>query len=127
MRWRNLPASATASPIVPGQVYEVSVSLWNTSYIFNKGHSIRVAISSSNFPRYSANPNNGAPLSRPDVAKVVARNNLHIASAMPSRLVLPVVDMKTQLPPFPVLSDQLMGTEEGVKEMIKMFSTQWML
>lgn len=44
-------------PMKPGQVYEMRVNLWDTSYVFNKGHKIRIAVSSSNFPRFSANRN----------------------------------------------------------------------
>ena len=44
-------------------IYEVSIDLWSSCYVFNKGHRIRVDISSSNYPRFSANPNNGLPLS----------------------------------------------------------------
>ena len=45
----------------PGQVYELNVDLWSTSLVFNKGHRIRVAVSSSNSPRFEANPNTGRP------------------------------------------------------------------
>jgi putative CocE/NonD family hydrolase len=42
-----------------GQVYKFEISLWSTSNLFRKGHRIRVAISSSNFPRFDRNPNTG--------------------------------------------------------------------
>src|SRR5262249_24123432 len=35
----------------PGKVYELAIDLWSTSLVFNKGHKIRVAVSSSNAPR----------------------------------------------------------------------------
>lgn len=40
----------------PGQVYELTVDLWSTSLVFNKGHRIRVAVSSSNSPRFEPHP-----------------------------------------------------------------------
>ncbi|UCD13709.1 MAG: CocE/NonD family hydrolase, partial [Thermoplasmatales archaeon] len=40
-----------------GEIYEVEVDLWSTSYVWNNGHKIRVAISSSNYPRFLNNPN----------------------------------------------------------------------
>ena len=46
------------------QVEEVTVSLWNTSYVFNRGHRIRVTVTSSNSPRFSTNDNRGLPLAR---------------------------------------------------------------
>lgn len=30
-------------PMVPGTVYEVTLSLWNTSYVFNVGHKVHRA------------------------------------------------------------------------------------
>jgi predicted acyl esterase len=57
--------------------------------VFNKGHRIRVAVSSSNSPRYEANPNTGKPF-RADKETRVAKNTLHLAAKSPSRIVLPV-------------------------------------
>jgi putative CocE/NonD family hydrolase len=70
-------------------VYEVEVDLWSTSLVFNKGHRIRVAVSSSNSPRFEANPNTGRPF-RADKETRVARNTLHLSLKYPSRVVLPV-------------------------------------
>ncbi|NHJ49749.1 MAG: CocE/NonD family hydrolase [Asgard group archaeon] len=58
--------------LTPGEKVEVDINLWSTSYVFNPGHKIRVAISSSNYPRFSANPNNGAP--------IFTNNDTHIAN-----------------------------------------------
>ena len=43
----------------PGQIYEISVDLWATSNVFLSGHSLRLEISSSNFPRFDRNLNTG--------------------------------------------------------------------
>jgi len=43
----------------PDQVYELTIDLWATSYVFKEGHRLRVEISSSNFNRYDRNPNTG--------------------------------------------------------------------
>jgi predicted acyl esterase len=76
----------------PGQVYELNVDLWSTSLVFNKGHRIRIAVSSSNSPRFEANPNTGKPF-RADKETRVAHNTLHLSAKYPSRILLPVVDM----------------------------------
>lgn len=73
----------------PGQVYELNVDLWSTSLVFNKGHRIRVAVSSSNSPRFEANPNTGKPF-RADKETRVARNTVHLSAKHASRIVLPV-------------------------------------
>lgn len=62
MRWRDGPMAQSPSLMTPGTVYNVTVSLGPTSYVFNPLHRIRVTVASSNFPRFSANPNNGKPL-----------------------------------------------------------------
>ena len=76
-------------PLVAGEVYELEVDLWSTSLIFNKGHQIRVAVSSSNSPRFEPNPNTGDP--HPISGKTrIATNSLHISNNHPSRIVLPI-------------------------------------
>jgi hypothetical protein len=72
-----------------GMVYRFEIDLASTSVIFNKGHRIRVAISSSNFPRFDANPNTGAQ-SWEEKNPVVAQNTLYHDSAHPSHILLPV-------------------------------------
>jgi putative CocE/NonD family hydrolase len=79
----------------PGQVYEVEIDLWSTSYVFNTGHQIRVAISSSNHPRFDVNPNTGLPWD-PDwetsQAPIVATNTIHTGPTYSSCLLLPVIE-----------------------------------
>jgi putative CocE/NonD family hydrolase len=75
----------------PGKVYELTVDLWSTSIVFNRGHRIRVAVSSSNFPRFDPNPNTGRPF-RADDRTRVATNTLHLSRRHPSHIVLPVYD-----------------------------------
>jgi uncharacterized protein len=72
-----------------GKVYEVEVDLWSTSIIFNKGHRIRVAVSSSNSPRFEPNPNTGDP--HPVDGKLrVANNTVHLSKDHPSHILLPL-------------------------------------
>lgn len=75
----------------PGDVYALEVDLWSTSIVFNAGHRIRLAVSSSNYPRFEPNPNTaGGPGSGSDPA--VARNSVHLGGeAHASRVILPVV------------------------------------
>lgn len=72
-----------------GEVVEIPVDLWSTSLVFNKGHRIRIAVSSSNFPRFDPNPNTGHGF-RQDQEKRVATNTLHISKAHASHIVLPI-------------------------------------
>jgi hypothetical protein len=78
----------------PGEVYELTVDLWCTSVVFDRGHKIRVAVSSSNFPRFDPNPNTGRPFRADDQTRV-ATNTLHVSRRYPSHIVLPVYDGPT--------------------------------
>ncbi len=73
-----------------GKVYQIPVDLWSTSLIFNKGHRIRISISSSNFPRFEPNPNTGNPFIINDPDTRVAHNTIHLSSRSPSYITLPV-------------------------------------
>ncbi|NQT17130.1 MAG: CocE/NonD family hydrolase, partial [Planctomycetes bacterium] len=70
-----------------GNVYELKVDLWSTSLVFNRGHRVRVAVSSSNFPRFDPNPNTGEPW-MPDCETRVATNTLHVSQRHPSHIIL---------------------------------------
>jgi putative CocE/NonD family hydrolase len=91
LRARFHKSFETETFLVPGQVYELNVDLWSTSLVFNKGHRIRVAVSSSNSPRFEANPNTGKPF-RADSETRVAKNTLHLSAQHPSQIVLPVAE-----------------------------------
>ena len=73
----------------PNQVYELTVDLWSTSLVFNSGHRIRVAVSSSNAPRFDPNPNTGHAF-RADAETRVATNTIYLAPGQASHIVLPV-------------------------------------
>jgi len=88
MRWRE--DTFEPSWMTPGEVYQVIVDLWSTSYIFNIGHSVRVDISSSNYPRFSANYNNGNLLNQTGTP-ITAANSIYYGGAYQSGIVLPIV------------------------------------
>lgn len=57
MRWRD--SDAVPSLMQPGKPYVITIKLWPLCYTWNVGHRLRIAVTSSNAPRYSPNPNNG--------------------------------------------------------------------
>ena len=83
--------NAEPSPIDPGEVYQFNIDLWATSYTLPAGHRIRLEISSSNFPRFSRNLNNGEPFGMSDRIEV-AKQTIHHSAQYPSRLLLPVMN-----------------------------------
>jgi putative CocE/NonD family hydrolase len=68
----------------------VDVSLGATSMVFQRGHRVKVHISSSNFPRFDVNPNTGGSVLR-EAVTVVAHQRLKLGGATASRVVLPIV------------------------------------
>ena len=75
-----------------GVEYEVDLNLWNTSYVFSSGHEVGVIITSSNYPRFSNNQNNGRVMSDPDqnVDPIIATNTI-----LPGSFVeLPLVELR---------------------------------
>ncbi|HHH75710.1 MAG TPA: CocE/NonD family hydrolase, partial [Phycisphaerae bacterium] len=81
--------------LAKGQVYEVTVDCWSTSIIFNKSHRIRVAVTSSNYPRFDINPGTGKVFKVGD-ATVKQTNTIHCSATMPSQIILPVVRKPTE-------------------------------
>ncbi len=75
--------------MIPGEVVECEVDLWSTALCFNRGHRLRLAVSSSNYPRFDPNPNTGHAF-RSDNEVRVARNTIHNSSEYPSCLMLPL-------------------------------------
>jgi len=76
-----------------GQVYQITVDLWATSNVFLKGHSLRLEISSSNFPRFDRNLNTGEPIKYARTSVSATNAILHDAQH-PSALVLPIIPAK---------------------------------
>jgi len=70
-------------------VYELLIDCWTSAYVFAPGHRIRVAISSSNYPRFAANPNTGAPLADSYLKYNIANNTLLTGPNYPSCIIFP--------------------------------------
>lgn len=73
-----------------GKVYEVKMTPMSTSNYFEKEHSIRIEVSSSNFPRFDRNLNTGGN-NFDESESVIATNSIHHGGKSLSRVVLPIV------------------------------------
>ncbi len=62
MRFRNGYTANDTSAMTPGEIYEIIIALPHTSNTFPAGHRIRVDVTSSNYPRFDKNLNNGSAL-----------------------------------------------------------------
>jgi predicted acyl esterase len=73
-------------------VYELLVDCWSSAYTFAPGHRIRVAISSSNYPRFGLNPNTGAPMAESYLNYNIANNTLCTGQLYNSSIILPALN-----------------------------------
>jgi putative CocE/NonD family hydrolase len=90
-RARYRDSFAKPKLLEPDTVYPLTIDLWSTSIVLNRGHRLRLAISSSNAPRFEPNPNTaGGPESgEPPRA---AENRIHFGTRHPSAVILPIRD-----------------------------------
>ena len=99
LRMRNRNGQDHWEFMQPGQIYEINIDMWSTSYIWNIGHRIRVAVSSSNYPRFLNNPNTDDPIYK-NTTYNIANNTLYLDSQHPSCIILPEIEQKpTSNPP----------------------------
>jgi putative CocE/NonD family hydrolase len=75
--------------VTPGKTYRIDIDLWSTSYVFCRGHRIRLAISSSNSPRFEPHSNR---LAGDEGPPIVATQTLMVGGEQASCLQLPVVE-----------------------------------
>jgi len=110
MRWReDVREASTQTPVYmkKGEVYKIELNLWNTSFVLAKGHALRVSVSSSNWPRFAPNPNNGILLKDANYPgpNITSTNTLFHSAKYPSKITLPIVEKHAQLPQIHVLKE----------------------
>ena len=72
------------------KVYQVDLTPMSTSNLFKAGHSLRIEVSSSNFPRFDRNMNTGGN-NYDEKEGVVAHNAIHHSREYPSVVRVPIV------------------------------------
>ena len=83
-------AGKSAQMIEPGKVYQYTIDLWATSYVIQPGHSLRLEVSSSDFPRFDRNLNTGDDPGT-DTRMMAAKQTIYHSTRYPSHLVLPLI------------------------------------
>jgi putative CocE/NonD family hydrolase len=76
----------------PNQSYEFEIDMAGTANVFQKGHRIRIDITSSNFPQFDRNPNTGENLGASDRVRT-ATQTVHHGGTRASHILLPVVPL----------------------------------
>jgi hypothetical protein len=74
----------------PGEICKMTIDAGVTGNVFQKGHRIRMEISSSNFPRFDRNPNTGELVAEATEPRKASQTIYHDARR-PSYLLLPVI------------------------------------
>ncbi len=93
LRLRYRKSLESGEPATPGSVYRIAIDAGVTGNVFLKGHRIRVEVSSSNFPRFDRNPNDGRAVARA-VRLNKASQTVYHDLRRPSALVLTVLPGK---------------------------------
>jgi predicted acyl esterase len=52
MRWKD--SDSYSKLITPYQIYQIKLTIQYYAYIINQGHKIRITITGSNYPKFSA-------------------------------------------------------------------------
>jgi uncharacterized protein len=73
--------------VVPGEVYEVEIPMWDTCVRLAAGHCLRVEIASSAFPKFDVNLGTGGDMVT-ETTGVPATNRLWHTPSCPSRLII---------------------------------------
>ena len=90
LRARYRESRSRPSLLTPGKTYELRIDLWATSHVFLPGHSIRVEISSSNFPRFDRNLNTGEDQATSTRCQAAEQTIFH-DQRYSSHILLPVI------------------------------------
>jgi len=80
--------------LTPDQIYSYQIDPWNTCELFHKGHSVRVEVSSSAFPKYGRNQNTGEALAKTS-NMMIAKQTIYHDREHPSFVVIPIVPEKS--------------------------------
>ena len=89
MRFRN--SLSTEELMVPGNIYEATIELKNIAYTFLPGHRMRIIVSSSSYPIFHANLNNGDALYTPGDT-VIALNKVYHSPEAISMVILKTIN-----------------------------------
>jgi putative CocE/NonD family hydrolase len=87
VRLRYRDGFERAQAVVPGEVYEVEIAMWDTCVRLPAGHRLRVEIASSAFPKHDVNLGTGGDMIS-ETAGLIATNRLWHTPSRPSRLIL---------------------------------------
>jgi len=91
MRFRNGFRKTDEQLMTPGTIYSVEILSQNTAITILAGHRLRLDITSSNYPRFDNNLNNGDSMYQAGDT-LIAHNKIHYGANYPSALSVITID-----------------------------------
>jgi putative CocE/NonD family hydrolase len=89
-RYRNSNEGDSTELLEPGEVAEYRIRCYPMANVFERGHRIRLDLTSSSFPRFSRNLNTGEDVGTGTRIEVAQQTVLH-TDVYPSHVLLPVI------------------------------------
>lgn len=90
MRFREGYSTSDTASMNSGTVYEIEIELFGTAITFKEGHKLRLDISSSNYPRFDNNLNNGGNM-YVSGDTIIANNSVFHQIGSASYIELPMI------------------------------------
>ncbi len=91
-RYRNSNEGDSTELLEPGEVAEYRIRCYPMANVFERGHRIRLDVTSSSFPRFSRNLNTGEDVGTGTRIEVAQQTVLH-TDVYPSHVLLPVIPL----------------------------------
>ncbi len=91
LRMRYREGLTSQKLMEPGETYEVEVDMVGTANLFQKGHRLRLHITSSHFPQFDRNPNAGKAFGT-TTDMTTARQAVYHSGAKLSHIIMPVIE-----------------------------------
>jgi hypothetical protein len=91
-RYRHGRRAEDVAMMTPGEPTLLAIDLWHTGIIIERGHRLAVHVTSSNYPRFEVNTNDGDLPGEDTKPDRVARNTIFHDAEHRSAIVLPVLD-----------------------------------
>jgi putative CocE/NonD family hydrolase len=89
-RYRNSNEGDSTELLEPGEAAEYRIRCYPMANVFERGHRVRVDVTSSSFPRFSRNLNTGEDVGTGTRIEVAQQTVLH-TDVYPSHVLLPVI------------------------------------
>ncbi len=86
----HVRTSPDATEQQPGGTHHLRIDLWPTAYRFNKGHRLRLLVSSCSHPRFARNLGSGEPVATATTFRAADQEVFHDPQH-PSALVIPLL------------------------------------